>query len=133
VTRVVCGQVWAAAQSRQRGLHIITQSSREAGLFLRPVFVSSPLASIPFLSKFHCSLFLVLYHLVNLSAIFFICISLPIFQKAKNKKKRNSHFAGTNYAYTEIALEPLCQISKSKFKIMNFTAHFQVESHSFSK
>ncbi|KAA1072309.1 hypothetical protein PGT21_032231 [Puccinia graminis f. sp. tritici] len=29
VTRVVCGQVWAAAQSRQRGLQITSQSSPE--------------------------------------------------------------------------------------------------------
>jgi hypothetical protein len=58
---------------------------------------------------------------------------MPIFFEKTKKQKGNSHFVGRKYAYTEIALEPLCPSWESKFKIRNLIAYFQVESHNFSK
>jgi hypothetical protein len=131
MTRVVCGQVWAAAQSRQRGLHTITQSWPEPDRILRSFFVFSPLSLMLLFSKFHCGFFLALWHLLDLYVFFHIFISIPIFFKKTNRKKTNSHFAGIKYAYTESALEPLCQICKSKFKIRNFIAWFLPEQNWF--
>jgi hypothetical protein len=69
--------------------------------------VLSPLASMPLLLKFQCSLF-VLCHLIDVSFSFFFEFPYPSFLKKQTKKKGNSHFAGRKHAYTKIVLEPLC-------------------------
>jgi hypothetical protein len=74
LTRVVCGQVWAAAQSCQRGLCLQTQSWPEPDRILRPVFV---------LSCHYCQNFNVVFFLFSAISLMFLYSHANLFLKKR--------------------------------------------------
>jgi hypothetical protein len=94
------GQVWAAAQSHQRGLHASSHCWSEQDVILRPFFTLPPLSPSKKIGKIWHKLLYVLCHPDNFCVYLFSCIVVSLFFEKFPKK--NPKLLEFNYATPSI-------------------------------